>query len=254
MRTILQANTINKIYQVAKGNHHLVLKDINIEIKEGEFVSIMGPSGSGKSTLLYSLSGMDKISTGQVIFHSTELQKLKENQLAKVRLNEMGYIFQQNQLLKNLNIIDNIVLPGYLAKQCTRQEVDAWAQELVQLVGIETIQTHAITEVSGGQLQRAAICRALINKPRIIFADEPTGALNSKATNEVMQLLTKINETNTTIVIATHDVKVAMRSERIIFMMDGQIAADKTLGKVIETTNMKDREEEITMWLATLGF
>lgn len=176
----------------------------------------MGPSGSGKSTLLYTISGMDQMSSGSVKVDSKELSCMKEEALAKLRLTEIGFIFQQSNLLRNLNLFDNIILSAYLAKCESKKIVNERALELMGKMGISDIASHYITEASGGQLQRVSICRALINNPNIIFADEPTGALNLKSTEEVMQILLNINRDGTTIMLVTHDVKVAAKTERVL--------------------------------------
>ena len=175
----------------------------------------MGPSGSGKSTLLYNISGMDQMSSGSVKIGGKEISCMKEA-LAKLRLTEIGFIFQQSNLLRNLNLFDNIILSAYLAKCESKKIVNKRALALMGKMGISDIASHYITEASGGQLQRVSICRALINNPNIIFADEPTGALNLKSTEEVMQILLNINRDGTTIMLVTHDVKVAAKTERVL--------------------------------------
>ncbi|CAM3939567.1 ABC transporter ATP-binding protein [Mesobacillus zeae] len=255
MKNILEVKHLNKTYSIGKLESQHVLKDINLEIKEGEFVSVMGPSGSGKSTLLYNISGMDKFSSGSVVFAEKDISTMSEEALSKLRLNTMGFIFQQSNLLKNLNVFDNIILSAYLAKSESRKKINKRAIELMRKTGIAEISNHDITQASGGQLQRVSICRALINNPDIIFGDEPTGALNTKATNEVMEILADINQSGTTIMLVTHDVKVAAKTERILFMLDGQIVSDKYLGKYEKGENdIKIREERLLMWLSRMGF
>lgn len=255
MRKILEGKDISKVYKDGKGKDVNVLTNINISIDKGEFVTVMGASGSGKSTLLYTISGMDKITSGSVSFQGREISLMTEDDLAKIRLKHMGFIFQQNNLLKNLSIIDNIILPAYQAKIENRKEINKKALNLMRKIGIESIKDSDITEVSGGQLQRASICRSLINNPGILFGDEPTGALNSSATNEVMDTIRNINEEGTTVLIVTHDMKVAAQSERVIFMLDGKIIDEKVLGKY--KSNIEDlryRENELSTWLSIKGF
>ena len=255
MTTILEARQLGKTYSADKNNATRVLHNIDLSIMKGEFVSIMGPSGSGKSTLLYTVSGMDRPSTGDVFLEDENISGLPEENLASLRLSRMGFVFQQSSLLKNLCIMDNIVLPAYKAKKEHPGEINRRAEELMNRTGISAIARNGITQVSGGQLQRAAICRALINRPDILFGDEPTGALNSKAAAEVMDILADINAGGTTILLVTHDAKVAARSDRVLFMIDGSIAGEFTLGKYdMNNGNWKSREEKLLPWLGTMGF
>ena len=167
----------------------------------------------------------------------------------------MGFIFQQIHLLKNLSIFDNIILSAYMAARSTHQEIKERAEALMEKVGIDQLATNDITQASGGQLQRVAICRALINNPDIIFGDEPTGALNSKAAEEIMEILIGLNESGTTILLVTHDVKVAAKTERILYMIDGQLVAEQRMGKYKkEVDNIKAREEKLSTWLLKMNF
>ncbi|WP_439876133.1 ABC transporter ATP-binding protein [Bacillus mycoides] len=253
MKKILEVKQLNKKYSIDGNRNYHVLKNIDLEINEGEFVSVMGPSGSGKSTLLYNISGMDQMSSGSVKVNSKEISCMKEAALAKIRLNEIGFIFQQSNLLRNLSLLDNIILSAYLAKCESKKTINKRAFELMEKMGISDIATHYINESSGGQLQRVSICRALINNPNIIFADEPTGALNLKSTEEVMQILLNINRNGTTIMLVTHDVKVAAKTERVLFMVDGEIVSEIQMGK-FRNDDMKVREEKLLNWLGILGF
>lgn len=214
----------------------------------------MGASGSGKSTLLYNISGMDRCTSGQVTFNGQNISSMAEEHLAKFRLEKMGFIFQQNHFLKNLNIIDNIILPAYLNKKRSRTEMNQYADTLMEQTGITQLKSQDISQVSGGQLQRASICRALINHPEILFGDEPTGALNSKATNEVMDILTSVNSEGTTIMLVTHDPKVAARSERILFMKDGTLVGELHLGKYKKHQDLRERKSKLSDWLMTQDF
>ncbi|MCC0650677.1 ABC transporter ATP-binding protein [Clostridioides sp. ZZV15-6598] len=255
MNNIIKAKKISKEYVISKENIHQVLKGIDLTIQHGEFVSVMGASGSGKTTLLYNLSGMDKLTSGNITFCGKMISNMSEEELSKIRLKKMGFIFQQSNLLKNLNIFDNIVLSAYLRKGESRQIINERAKILMEKTNISEIKDKDITQVSGGQLQRAAICRALINTPEILFGDEPTGALNSKVTNEVMDILLDINNSGTTIMLVTHDAKVAAKTERVVFMSDGVIIGEIILGKFNEwNDNLKERESKLTNWLLELGF
>jgi putative ABC transport system ATP-binding protein len=252
MKTILEAQGLTKVYGALQEHH--VLKSVDVRIDDGEFVSIMGPSGSGKSTLLYTISGMDRMTSASVKLDGQELSSLSEQALSKLRLNRMGFIFQHMHLLKNLSIFDNIVLSAYLAKKSSREEINERARELMARTGISDLADQDITSVSGGQLQRAAICRALINQPRILFGDEPTGALNSKSANEIMELLIDINATGTAILLVTHDAKVAAKTECVLYMVDGSIVGEKRLGKYGNGDDVKAREEKLAQWLQQMDF
>jgi putative ABC transport system ATP-binding protein len=252
---LLESKQLQKRYVLGKNNEHHVLKDVDLQIERGEFVSVMGPSGSGKSTLLYNISGMDRMTSGSVVFNGLELSTLSEKELSRVRLNNMGFIFQHIHLLKNLSVFDNIILTAYLAKNASRSAINQRARELMQKTGIIAIADHDITQASGGQLQRVGICRALMNAPDIIFGDEPTGALNSKSSAEIMALLGDINRAGTTILLVTHDIKVAAKTERVLFMIDGKIVAENKLGKYDGGHDgIKSREERLTTWLVEKGF
>ncbi len=250
MSNILEARSLNKKVKLGKDNELHILKDVNIEIEVGEFVSVMGPSGSGKSTLLYNVSGMDRLTTGSVKLKGREISGLKEEELANIRLNSMGFIFQDINLLKNLSVIDNIMFPALIAKGVDKIKINQKAKKLMELTGIEKYANNNITQASGGQLQRAGICRALINDPDIIFGDEPTGALDSKSAAEIMTILADINKKGTTILLVTHDVKVAAKSERVLYMVDGNIVSQKKMLKYdSQHDNIKEREESIMKWL-----
>ncbi|MGN0459679.1 MAG: ABC transporter ATP-binding protein [Ruminococcus sp.] len=223
-----------------------VLKDISFQIEAGEFVAVMGQSGCGKSTLLYSVSGMDRPTKGQIHFDSRELSALSDNEMQKLRLEHMGFIFQKPNFIKNLSIADNIVFPAFQLGKKSRKEIVADAEALMKKMGILSVADHDIRKVSGGQLQRAAICRAMINNPHILFGDEPTGALDTSSTKEVMDILEKINFGGTTILLVTHDAKVASRADRIFYLEDGKIKE--------ELRHKKGTESNINEWLAKMGF
>jgi putative ABC transport system ATP-binding protein len=254
MKTILEAKQLQKKFNIGNQNELHILKDVDLKINEGEFVTLMGPSGSGKSTLLYNISGMDKTTAGEVFFYEKNITELKEKELSAIRLNEMGFIFQHIHLLKNLSIFDNIILTGYQASVKDRKTIDQRAEQLMEMCGISHLKEKNISEVSGGEMQRVGICRALINSPKVVFGDEPTGALNSKSTEEIMNLLQEINTQGTSLLLATHDVRVAAKSERVVFMLDGKIIAENNLGKTEKDTNLKEREEKLSSWLIENGF
>ena len=251
---ILEAKDLCKTYIVNKRQNN-VLKNVNFTVSEGEMVAIMGPSGSGKSTLLYAVSGMDSITAGEVKFCGKNIAKMGEKEVADLRLDEMGFIFQQMYMLKNLTVLDNIILPAVQSKKNTetRKEVALRGQDLMRKLGIIDIADNDINEVSGGQLQRACICRSMINMPKVLFADEPTGALNRTASNEVMEELVKLNEEGTTIMMVTHDAKVATKCSRVLYIVDGSIKGEYISPKDVEIKE-KDRERLLNNWLMELGW
>ena len=254
MAALLCAKDLCKTYVIDKRQNN-VLRNVEFVVNDGEMVAIMGPSGSGKSTLLYSVSGMDNPTSGTVIFDGTDITKLKDKDLAELRLNEMGFIFQQMYMMKNLTILDNIVLPAIQSKKIkeTRKEKMKRGEELMHKLGIIEVADNDINEVSGGQLQRAAICRSMINKPKLLFADEPTGALNRTAANEVMDELVKLNKEGTTIMMVTHDSKVAAKCSRILYIVDGNIKGEYDNGNT-ENDSEKEVERKINNWLFELGW
>ncbi|WP_435924219.1 ABC transporter ATP-binding protein [Paenibacillus sp. DYY-L-2] len=259
---MLEVQNLCKTYKVQKGLEQTVLSNINLQIRAGEFISVMGASGSGKSTLLHNISGMDRQTSGRVLFDGMDISKLSEKELSKLRRSKMGFIFQQIHLLSNLCILDNIILSEYLAGTESREAIRQRALRLMEKTGISELAERDITQASGGQLQRAGICRALMNRPKIIFGDEPTGALNSKAAAEIMDLLGEINRSGTTILLVTHDPKVAAKTERVLFLEDGKLAGELALGKheragessVADTDPaLREREAKLSAWLLKLG-
>lgn len=250
MNTIIEVKNLSKNF-----NKTQVLDDISFRVERGEFIAIMGQSGSGKSTLLYNISGMDRPSFGEVNLCGIETVKLSDDKLSRVRLTQMGFVFQQSYLLKNLSLQDNIVLPGFQAGSSSREQVNQRAMELMSKTGIDQVGDHDIKKVSGGQLQRAAICRALINQPEILFADEPTGALNSSTTKEIMNIFNRINSEGTTIIMVTHDAKVAARASRVIYLVDGKLHDELKLGAFQpEEDEIANRERRLYDWLEQQGF
>ena len=225
MATALKVTDLCKTYITNKRQNN-VLKNVNFQIEEGEMVAIMGPSGSGKSTLLYSVSGMDRATAGTVVLGDMEITNLSEKDLAEARLKYMGFIFQQMHMLKNLSVMDNIILPAYEATKNSdeRKKIDDNCKKLMHRLEISEIADNDITEVSGGQLQRACICRSLINNPKIIFADEPTGALDTETGLKVMRLFKGLVEKEgITIVMTTHDPNLMEMGDVVYEMEDGEI-------------------------------
>ena len=250
---ILEVKDLCKTYIVNKRQNN-VLKNVSFNVGEGEMVAVMGPSGSGKSTLLYAVSGMDHLTAGEVSFCGKNIALMGERELADLRLDEMGFIFQRMYMLKNLTILDNIILPATQSKKLRepRRETARRGQDLMRRLGIIGIAGNDINEVSGGQLQRACICRSMINSPKIIFADEPTGALNRASSDEVMEELVKLNSGGSTIMLVTHDVKVAAKCKRVMYIVDGNIKGEFDLSDC--STQMRERERALNNWLLELGW
>lgn len=225
---MLKAVNIKKNFDLDKTKLQ-ILKGIDINIQVGEFVTIMGKSGSGKSTLLNILSTLDTPSEGDVYFEDMKIDHLSDDDSSKLRRESFGFVFQLPKMVKNLSILDNILLPSLQYKKDRKSAIEA-ATNLMQKIGIEGIANKKISQVSGGQLQRAGICRALINNPKILFADEPTGALDSGTTKDVLNLFSTFHKEVKTIVMVTHDINVAVSSQRVLFMKDGLLIHDISLG------------------------
>ena len=225
---MLKAVNIKKNFDLDKTKLQ-ILKGIDINIQVGEFVTIMGKSGSGKSTLLNILSTLDTPSEGEVYFEDVKIDNLSDDDSSKLRRESFGFVFQLPKMVKNLSILDNILLPSLQYKKDRKSATQA-ATNLMQKIGIENIADKKISQVSGGQLQRAGICRALINNPKILFADEPTGALDSGTTKDVLNLFSTFHKEGKTIVMVTHDINVAAASQRVLFMKDGLLIHDIILG------------------------
>lgn len=249
-QSILTAKDVCKSFAHNGGQNH-ILSHVNVEIYEGDFTVIMGPSGSGKSTLLYALSGMDRATAGQVLFQDSDIVKMKEKHLASLRQKDFGFIFQQMHLVSNLSLYENVVVPGYLNKEKSAKEVNARADELLEKMGISHIKTHLPSQVSGGEQQRCAIARAVIHEPKLLFADEPTGALNRKNTTEVLNLLTELNQNGQSILMVTHDTRAALHATRILYLEDGNVIGELTLPPY-KPEEEKSRETQVNAWLTSM--
>ncbi len=252
MKAVLEVKDLCKTYIVNKRQNH-VLCNVGLTVNEGEMVAVMGPSGSGKSTLLYTVSGMDRMTAGSVEFCGKDIGAMNENELAKMRLDDMGFIFQQMYMMKNLTVLDNIILPAVKSDKNkeSRKETAERGRALMRKLGIGDIADNDISEVSGGQLQRACICRSLMNDPKMIFGDEPTGALNRTASEEVMDELIKLNDDGTTMMLVTHDAKVAAKCTRVLFIVDGNIKGEYAIDRKLP---LRDRERDVNNWLLEMGW
>lgn len=244
---ILSAKGLCKSY-AHNGDQNHILSHVDIEIYDGDFTVVMGASGSGKSTLLYTLSGMDRATAGKVIYNGENLVQCKEKKLAALRHGDFGFVFQQMHLVSNLSLFENIVVPGYLNKNKNASEIKSYAQELMEKMGISHIKSHLPSQVSGGEQQRCAIARAVINSPKLLFADEPTGALNRHNTTEVLNLLTELNRSGQSILMVTHDMRAALRASRILYLEDGKITGTLDL-QPYNKEEEKSREKQVDAWL-----
>lgn len=255
MKYILEVKDLCKTYIVNKRQNN-VLRNVNFSVAPGEMVAVMGPSGSGKSTLLYTVSGMDNLTAGDVVFDGKSIAGMSQKELSELRLDHMGFIFQQMYMMKNLSIIDNIMLPSCQSQKIkeSRKEKAERAKELMRRQGIIETAENGVEEVSGGQLQRACLCRSLINRPKMIFADEPTGALNRSAADEVMNMIGSVNREGTTVMLVTHDVKVAARCTRVMYIVDGNIKGEYNLDVYDGQSSLRDRERAINNWLMEMGW
>ena len=254
MEQIIVSDSIVKSFGVGRERRN-VLDGVSVDIGAGEFVAIMGPSGSGKTTLLFALSGMDSVDRGSVVFDGAELSRLGDDALADVRRKKMGFVFQQPTLLRNLNVLDNIILPAVRDGTKSAGQIREKARALMQMTGIEELETRGVAQASGGQLQRVGICRALMGDPKVIFGDEPTGALNSTSASEILALLADVHRTGTTIVLVTHDVRVATKAERVLFIFDGKIAGAHEPGRCDGShDDLSSREGALADWLVEMRF
>lgn len=249
-KIILKSEKLCKSF-ASEGNQNHVLDNIDLELYEGDFTVIMGSSGSGKSTLLYSLSGMDAPTSGSVWYKDTQITGLSEKKLAAFRSLEFGFVFQQVHLVSSLSLMENVLVPGYMDKKKTAPEVKERTLKLLEQMNIGEAKDRLPSQVSGGEAQRAAIARAVINEPGILFADEPTGALNRKNTEDVLTLLTDINGKGQSILMVTHDVRAALRGNRLLYLEDGKICGEMVLPPFDEK-DIKDRETQVNAWLSSM--
>lgn len=249
---ILCGKEISKTY-MQSGKETKILTHIDVEIYEGDFTIIMGTSGAGKSTLLYALSGMDTITAGSVIFKGQEISSFSEKKMAQLRAKKFGFIFQQTHLVSNLTLFENVAVAGYVAKAGSVKEIREKADMLLSKMHAGDAKDRYPQQVSGGEAQRAAIARAMIGNPGLLFADEPTGALNKANSQEVMKLLMELNYDGQSILMVTHDVRAALCGNRILYLEDGKILDELNLAPYGQD-DLKKRENKVLDWLSGLGW
>lgn len=251
-KTIMKTIDLCKTY-ANEGVQNHVLKNVSMEIFENDFTVLMGVSGSGKSTLLNVLSKLDTTTSGKVYYKDIDLTSSDEKFLVEFRRNDFGFVFQQPNLLSDLTVYENVYVPAKLLNKVSNKQIKADIDAMFKEIGISHIANHTNKQISGGEAQRVAIARALINKPGLLFADEPTGALNSTHGQAVLDLMTKFNEKGQTLLVVTHDLKTAIRANRILYLSDGQISGELNLEKFNgEATD--ERETQVLSWLRSLGW
>ena len=248
---LIKVNGLSKAFEINNISQN-VLKNINVEIYKNDFTIIMGPSGAGKSTLLYQLSGMDSPSEGSIYFNNVDITSLDQNKMALFRRNNCGFIFQSVYLINSMSVMDNVLIQGLL-KNKNKKEVVAKANNLLDKVDIKSeLRGKFPTNLSGGEAARVGIARALVSDPIVVFADEPTGALNSKTGKDVLDTLTDVNKNGQSIVMVTHDINSALRGNRIIYVKDGEIAGELYLDEY--SGNNEERKEKLQLFLQRMGW
>lgn len=233
------------------GTQGAVLDGVDVDIYAGDFTVVMGPSGAGKSTLLYALSGMDGVTAGEVLFQNQRISGLPEKEMARLRACSFGFVFQQTHLVSNLTLFENVAVAGYVAHQRPPQEAERRALALLDQMRVGNAKDRYPAQVSGGEGQRAAIARAMVNEPGLLFADEPTGALNKSSSQEVLDLLTALNRGGQSVLMVTHDVRAALRGSRVLYLEDGKLMDELTLEPYGPERAM-EREARLNAWLSAL--
>ena len=251
MNEIIKTQKLCKTFSNGGVQQH-VLRNVDLSIYEGDFTGLMGASGAGKSTLLYALSGMDKPSLGEIDFAGKNITKGTPDELAVFRRKNCGFVFQQTYLVDSMSVLDNVLAAALLVEK-NKKKAAAKAKEVLKSVDIEeSLWNKFPTQISGGEAQRVGIARALINDPKLVFADEPTGALNSTTGKDVLDVLTRANEKGQSIVMVTHDITSARRGNRILYVKDGEIAGECQLGKYV--SGDKERHLKLRDFLGGMGW
>ncbi len=249
-KILIKAEGVCKSF-ASNGRQNHVLDSVDTNIYEGDFTVIMGPSGAGKSTLLYALSAMDSLTGGKVYYKGQEISGLKEQRMSTIRATEFGFVFQQTHLISNLTLFENVAVTGYLNPKKTVAQVQERSLVLLKQMDVDKAKDRYPSQVSGGEAQRTAIARAMINEPGIIFADEPTGALNKRNTTEVLDIMTELNAKGQSILMVTHDIRAAIRANRILYLEDGKIIDEMSL-MPFQIDSARNREAEVNAWLTSM--
>ncbi|MBQ1537674.1 MAG: ABC transporter ATP-binding protein [Ruminococcus sp.] len=250
--SILHTEKLCKTFSSGGVQQH-VIKNLDIEILEKDFTVIMGASGSGKSTLLYALSGMDKPTLGKVWFGEEDISAYTNDQLAVFRRKNCGFVFQSIYLLENMTVFDNVMTGALVAQKNSPELIKRTKDTLARLGLDEEMQKKYPNQLSGGEAQRVGIVRAIINEPKILFADEPTGSLNSATGKEVLDIFTQVHENGQSIVMVTHDIKTALRGTRVIYLRDGSVVGEHRMPKY-GGDDLKERRNELTAFLDEMGW
>lgn len=248
--TLLQARGLRKAFS-QNGASNAVLDGVDLSIYARDFTVIMGPSGAGKSTLLYALSGMERVTGGEVRYKGEKISGHSEAQMARLRSQEFGFVFQQTHLVSNLTLFENVAVAGYVGKKRPAGETAERAAALLEQMNVGSAKDRLPAQVSGGEAQRAAIARAMINEPGLLFADEPTGSLNRSNSEEVLDLLSQLNRNGQSILMVTHDVRAALRGNRVLYLEDGKLLDELNL-PVYKADQTRERETQVNAWLSAL--
>lgn len=249
--TVISAKNLKKSF-ANQENEQVIFEHLDLDIYKGDFTVIMGSSGAGKSTLMYSLSGMDRPTKGEITFCGKTITELNDDKLAVFRRKNCGFVFQQIYLLDKMSLMDNVITAGVLTGK-NKKEIVKRALELFEMVNLpQETQRKFPSQISGGEAQRAGIVRAIINSPGVVFADEPTGALNSHNSDAVLDVFTKLHHNNQSIIMVTHDKKSALRGNRVIYLKDGKIYGECDLGEFMP--NDSARTEALNAFLAEMGW
>jgi putative ABC transport system ATP-binding protein len=249
--TIIEAKKLKKSFRTGD-TEQTIFENLDLKIYKSDFTIIMGSSGAGKSTLMYSLSGMDRPTAGEVVFNGKSITSLNDDKLAVFRRKNCGFVFQQIYLLDKMSLMDNVLTASALSGESKKESIKR-SKELFELVNIPEITRKKFpSQVSGGEAQRAGIVRAVINKPKVLFADEPTGALNSNNSTAVLDVFTKLHSEGQSIIMVTHDKKTALRGNRVLYVRDGKIYGECDLG--IYTEDSKEREARLNSFLTEMGW
>ena len=244
--TILSGRSVTKTY-----GDNTVLHKIDVDLYAGDFTVVMGASGSGKSTLLYMLSGMDRVSAGQIIYRGKDITNSSEKELTGLRSKDFGFVFQRTHLISNLTLCENIQMAGLIGA-LSDEETKTRADALITRMNLEGAKDRLPSQVSGGEAQRAAVARTVINKPSILFADEPTGALNKANSEEVLNLLSSLHSDGQSVLLVTHDKDATLRGNRVLYLEDGEIIGELNLP--VYDGKDRSREEKLSAWLEGLGW
>ncbi len=249
---VVSAENVRKSYGGAAGSND-VLCGVSVDVFTGDFTVVMGPSGAGKTTLLNCMSGLESVDAGEVAYEGASFAQLSDRRMSDMRAASFGFVFQAPRLVSNLTLHENVLVAGLLSPNLTDAQARDKADALVRALGIESVARHLPNQVSGGEAQRAAVARALVCEPSIVFADEPTGALNQANSEELLDILCERNAKGQTILMVTHDVKAALRATRIVYLRDGSVEGELKIG-AYDKADSDAREKEVVGWLADQGW